>query len=187
MVQSILAAEVGYRDLAMEYFREALFVDLADLHANAPDGVHVASAGGVWTMLVSGFGGMRDHHGDLTFDPRLPADWPELRFPLLWHGTRLRVTVRRDELIVAAEQGDPVSFAVRGTDYTLAGGQEVVVPLVSQGPVRPGRPTLKMFADARREDGTLLSASVPTLTTSIPVTTETLSIVDGEPERPVDV
>ncbi len=187
VVQSILAAEVGYRDLAMEYFRDALFVDLADLHSNAADGVHVASTGGVWTMLVSGFGGMRDHHGELTFDPRLPVDWPELRFPLLWHGTRLRVTVRRDELIVAAEQGDPVSFAVRGTDYTLAGGQEVVVPLVSQGPVRPGRPTLKMFAHARREDGTLLSASVPTLTTSIPVTTDTLTIVDGEPERPVDV
>ena len=49
VVQAILAAEVGYQDLALEYFRQSIFVDLADLHHNAADGVHVASAGGVWT------------------------------------------------------------------------------------------------------------------------------------------
>jgi alpha,alpha-trehalose phosphorylase len=32
-----------------------------------------------------------------------------------------------------------------------------------------GRPSLKQFADVRREDGTLLSASVPTVTTTIPI------------------
>ena len=69
VVQSILAAEVGYQDLALEYFRESIFVDLGDLHHNAADGVHVASAGGVWTALVSGFGGMRDHFGDLSVRP----------------------------------------------------------------------------------------------------------------------
>ena len=32
VVQAILAAEVGYQDLALEYFRESIFVDLGDLH-----------------------------------------------------------------------------------------------------------------------------------------------------------
>ena len=63
VVQSIIAAEIGYRDLALEYFRHALFVDLDDLHNNASDGVHVASTGGVWSSLVYGFGGMRDAGG----------------------------------------------------------------------------------------------------------------------------
>src|SRR5690606_2413825 len=111
VVQSILAAEVGYQDLAREYFEQSIFVDLGDLHHNAADGVHVASAGGVWTALVSGFGGMRDHYGELTFDPRLPHDWPELSYPLRWHGTILDVTVRRDELRVRATGGEgPVEF-----------------------------------------------------------------------------
>ncbi|MGN6743984.1 MAG: glycoside hydrolase family 65 protein, partial [Amnibacterium sp.] len=35
VVQSILAAEIGYRDLALEYFEHALFVDLDDLHNTA--------------------------------------------------------------------------------------------------------------------------------------------------------
>ncbi|MGW8484646.1 glycoside hydrolase family 65 protein [Microbacterium sp. NPDC055903] len=169
VVQSILAAEVGYQDLAMDYFRQSIFVDLGDLHHNAADGVHVASAGGVWTALVSGFGGMRDHAGELSFDPRLPADWPSLSYPLQWQGTALQVTLTRDELRVSVRVGEPVSFTVRGAEHTAAEGQDAVVALADQGPIIPGRPTLQTFADARRDDGTLMSASVPVVTNAIPV------------------
>ena len=79
VVQSVIAAEVGYHDAALHYFHQALYVDLADVHGNTVDGLHVASTGGVWNALVSGFGGMRDHGGELSFDPRLPASWPGLR------------------------------------------------------------------------------------------------------------
>ena len=73
VVQSIIAAEVGYHDLALRYFLAALFVDLADRHGNTADGVHVASTGGVWSALVYGFGGFRDHGGrSVAIDPRLP-------------------------------------------------------------------------------------------------------------------
>jgi len=179
VVQAILAAEVGYQQLAVEYFQESLFVDLADLHHNASDGVHVASAGGVWTALVAGFGGMRDHFGDLTFDPRLPESWPSLEFRLQWHGTPLDITITRDALKVRAGEGEMVAFGVRGTTYTVDPGGETVVPLADQGPVIAGRPSLRQFADVRREDGTVLSASVPTTTTAIPVITDTTA---AEPE-----
>ncbi len=178
VVQAILAAEVGYQDLALEYFRQSIFVDIGDLHHNAADGVHVASAGGVWTALVSGFGGMRDHFGLLTFDPRLPADWPSLEYVLHWHGTRLTVTVTRDALTLRADAGsadgsEPIAFDVRGVAYFISPGEEVVVPLADQGPVITGRPSLRQFADSRREDGTLLSASVPSVTMAIPVIDQT--------------
>ena len=169
VVQSILAAEVGYQDLAKQYFEQSIYVDLGDLHNNAADGVHVASAGGVWTALVSGFGGMRDHAGELSFDPRLPADWPSLSFPMQWQGSSMQVTVLRDELRVEVRSGEPVEFAVRGVAHTAAVGADAVVHLADQGPLIPGRPTLRRFADARRDDGTLLSASVPVITTAIPI------------------
>ncbi|WEK12395.1 MAG: glycosyl hydrolase family 65 protein [Candidatus Microbacterium phytovorans] len=173
VVQSILAAEVGYQDLALEYFRESIFVDLGDLHHNAADGVHVASAGGVWTALVAGFGGMRDHFGDLSFDPRLPADWPSLSYTLHWHGTELKITVTADALTVVAGPGESVGFEVRGAWYSVEGGGTVVVPLEGQGPVLPGRPTLGDISEQLREDGSMISASVPisTATSSIPVIT----------------
>jgi alpha,alpha-trehalose phosphorylase len=187
VVQSILAAEVGYQELALDYFRPSLFVDLADLHHNASDGVHVASAGGVWTALVSGFGGMRDSFGDLSFDPRLPEEWTDLSYVMHWHGTRLTVTVARDELRIAADGEGSVDFTVRGAAFTVVGGSEIVVPLADQGPVIPGKPSLKQFAHVRREDGTLLLASVPTVTTSmpiitgsVPVATASLPVVEGQ-------
>lgn len=182
VVQSILAAEVGYQDLALEYFNESIFVDLGDLHHNAADGVHVASAGGVWTALVSGFGGMRDHFGDLSFDPRLPAAWPSLSYTLHWHGTELKITVTAEALTVVAGPGDSVSFEVRGVGHTVGGGETVVVPLSGQGPVRSGRPTLGDIGEQRREDGSMISASVPisTNTSTIPVITAGSPVVPAE-------
>ncbi len=55
VVQSIMAAEVGYHDLAAQYFQTALYVDLADLHGNTADGVHIAStvASGVRSSTAS--------------------------------------------------------------------------------------------------------------------------------------
>ena len=179
VVQSILAAEVGYQDLALEYFRQSIFVDLADLHNNAADGVHVASAGGVWTSLVSGFGGMRDHYGELSFDPRLPEAWPWLEYVLHWHGTRLDIRLTRDELSVRAGEGEPVGFSVRGVGYVVGPGEETVVPLDGQGPIIPGRPSLRELGDARREDGSLLSASVPAVTSAIPIVVGTADVEHG--------
>jgi alpha,alpha-trehalose phosphorylase len=166
VVQSILAAEVGYQDLAHEYFEHAIYVDLGDLHRNASDGVHVASAGGVWTALVCGFGGMRDHDGDLSFDPRLPTDWPELSYPLQWHGSQLQITLTADRLLVEVRSGDPVSFSVRGAMHTASFDAPAAVHLADQGPVLRGRP--EFGSQARREDGTILSPTVPT-TSAIPI------------------
>ncbi|WP_424446783.1 glycoside hydrolase family 65 protein [Microbacterium sp. CH-015] len=180
VVQAILAAEVGYQDLALQYFAQSIFVDLGDLHHNAADGVHVASAGGVWTALVAGFGGMRDHYGELSFDPRLPEAWPSLSYTLHWRGTELKVRITRDAMTVDAAGGDPVTFSVRGASVTVEPGGSVTVPLDGQGPRLSGRPTLSDIGESLREDGTLLSASVPTMTTSIPVITGSQPVVGGD-------
>ncbi|MFD1714847.1 glycoside hydrolase family 65 protein [Amnibacterium flavum] len=163
VVQSIIAAEIGYRDLALRYFEHALYVDLADLHANTSDGVHVASVGGVWSALAYGFGGMRDFSGQLSFDPRLPASWPELRFRIKWHRTDLVVTVTTEQFEVEAVAGDPVEFTVRDTPHTVSVGTPVVVRLEDQGPILHGTPSINSGLENRREDGTVITSSVPTL------------------------
>ncbi|GAA1316906.1 glycoside hydrolase family 65 protein [Leucobacter albus] len=159
VVQAIIAAEVGYSDLAVEHFTNAWSVDLRDLHGNAADGVHVASAGGVWSALVYGFGGLRDAGGALSFDPRLPAEWPELAFSLMVEGRCLRVTVRQESLSLALDaaasdagaapsrggsaapgEGAGVSVQVRGEAVSLTPGEAVTIALAGQGPRLTGRP-----------------------------------------------
>ena len=119
VVQSIIAAEVGYRELALRYFHNALFVDLADLHGNTTDGVHVASTGGVWNCLAYGFGGMRDYNGVVTFDPRLPESWEGLSFRVTLRGTRIRVDLTADQIAFTVLEGEQAEVSVRGHRVTV--------------------------------------------------------------------
>jgi alpha,alpha-trehalose phosphorylase len=160
IVQSIIAAEVGYHDLALRYFYNALFVDLADLHGNTSDGVHVASTGGVWNILAYGFGGMRDYNnGKITFDPRLPASWPGLTFQVTLRGTRVKVDLTSKEITFTVVEGDLAELSVRDEHFTVAAGRPLCVPLAHQGPCIEG-PLPSKTVD-RRPDGTRITASVP--------------------------
>ena len=161
VVQSIVAAEVGYQDLALEYFEKSVYVDLANLHANASDGVHVASAGGSWSALAFGFGGMRDHDGHVAFDPRLPASWDSLTFRVTVKGSRLRVHLTADAIELTCETGDGAHVSVRGEQVDVHPGEPTVVALADQGPQRSGRPSMRRLSGNRREDGTLIQATVP--------------------------
>ena len=163
VVQSIIAAEVGYHELALKYFVSGLFVDLADLHNNTADGVHVASTGGVWSALVYGFGGMRDHYGAITLDPRLPEGWEQLSFRITLADTRLRVDVRQHEVTITVEQGTIASLSVRGQRVVVEAGAPISVPLLHQGARDAGAPSDHTFEGNVRSDGTLITSSVPTI------------------------
>jgi alpha,alpha-trehalose phosphorylase len=162
VVQSIMAAEVGYHDVAWGYFLQALYVDLMNLHDNTVDGLHVASAGGVWGALVFGFAGMRDTGGQLSFDPRLPDVWSGIDFPLCWHGNRLRVAVSADALEITHEgDGTDVEVTVRGVKHRLVGGTTLRVELDCHGERIDGTLGDSPLIGGTRSDGTMITAGVP--------------------------
>ena len=161
VVQSIVAAEVGYHKLALRHFEDALFLDLADRHHNTADGVHVASAAGVWSVLANGFGGMRHHDGEIAFDPRLPAAWQSLTFRITVRGTRLRVTLRAEAIEFNVEVGTGLTVSVRGQQVVVVPGTPATVALDGQGPWIDGVPDPAALRDTIRPDGTVVTASVP--------------------------
>ena len=126
-VQSIIAAEIGNERQAREYFQYALLMDLGNVAGNASDGVHIASAAGVWSSLVFGFGGVRDFDGRLSFDPRLPRTWNELAFSLRFRGRQLRIKLSHDEERYLVETGDPLNVLIRGESHLLGPGTPVVI------------------------------------------------------------
>jgi alpha,alpha-trehalose phosphorylase len=107
-VQSIVASEIGHHDLAIRYFKQSAYLDLADTHGNTADGVHIANAGGVWAALVYGFAGMSDDGEQLSFDPHLPAQWTSIRFRLAYHGSSLEVAVDHSGCDVRWIAGPPI-------------------------------------------------------------------------------
>jgi alpha,alpha-trehalose phosphorylase len=128
-VHSIVAADIGDERRAMQHFRLALFMDLADVAGNTAHGVHVASTGGTWMALVYGFGGLRDFDGRICFDPLLPEAWSSLRFPLTIRGRQLQVEVGRDHLRLELRHGADMTVSVRGKAVELTAGHPTSVPL----------------------------------------------------------
>ncbi|MDR6687235.1 alpha,alpha-trehalose phosphorylase [Arthrobacter sp. 1088] len=132
-VQGIMAAEVGYGDVALKHFTEALFIDLDNSHGNTIDGVHIASTGGIWSSLVCGFAGMRDQGEVLRFDPRLPVEWDGLSFRLKVRGRLLSVELIQGSIALALVTGsgyseEPLPIRVRDHDVTVS-ADTITVPL----------------------------------------------------------
>jgi alpha,alpha-trehalose phosphorylase len=136
-VQAAAAAQIGYGDLAVDYFREALFVDLADLHGNTRDGVHVASCGGVWGTIAFGFAGMYETGTAMSFDPKLPDRYERMAFRAQHRGSRMHIELDGEGCTVTVVDGDPVPI------HTTAGwtgltpepaGREAVTGSLEEAP-----------------------------------------------------
>ena len=140
-VQAVIAAEVGHLELAYDYFGEAALLDLSDIAHNTRDGLHIASLAGAWIAAVAGFGGMRDHGGELSFAPRLPARLTRLSFGITFRGKRLRVEARDTEVSYQLLQGDSLDIRHFGQPVTVA-GEPLVLPVkkcltVGEPPTQP--------------------------------------------------
>ena len=85
-IHAALASYLNQPAEAYERFMQAALVDLEDTRRNAKEGVHAASAGGVWQALVFGFAGVRISDNHPHANPHLPSGWTRLKFKLQWRG-----------------------------------------------------------------------------------------------------
>jgi alpha,alpha-trehalose phosphorylase len=146
-IQSVTAAEVGHLELAHDYAYEAAQIDFHDVDHDSGDGLHIASLAGVWTALVAGFGGLREHEGQLSFAPQLPNRITRLSFTLRWRGHRLDVDIEPDRATYTLRDGTGSSLAFRhdGKDVTVTTGTPRTepigkrVPRLRRPPQPPGR------------------------------------------------
>jgi alpha,alpha-trehalose phosphorylase len=133
-IQSILAMELGYRDKATEYISYALWMDLADVHANVEQGCHIASMGGTWMAIVYGVAGMRERDGRITFRPRLGKRIEGVKFNLTIQGRPLTVEIE-------GRKGQ-ITYRLREGDNLLIGHLDELVEL------KAGEPVVKAFQPA---------------------------------------
>jgi len=143
-IQAIVAAETGHLDLAYAYWGEAALLDLDDLEHNTRDGLHLAALAGSWLVAVSGFGGLRDSDGSLSFRPRLPPGLRSMSFNLLWRGARLRVAIDAETAVYSSSSDATVELLHYGDPVHLDPGSaqsRTIPPVPERPPPRqpPGR------------------------------------------------
>jgi len=138
-IQAVVAAEVGHVGLAFDYFAEAALLDLADIHHNTRDGVHLASLAGAWIAAVCGFGGMRDHDGNLEFAPRLPEALDRIAFRVKWRGRLLAVEIRAGEATYEIGEGEALLLRHYGEEFEVAPGSPVTKEIPPAPSLTPPR------------------------------------------------
>jgi len=139
-IQAIAAADAGHYRSAEDYLADAAAVDMADTAGNLRDGVHVASAGGVWLAAVYGFAGYRWRARTPEFSPALARRGRRLCVPLLLRGSLLEVDIEEHQVTYRVRSGNPVTASHYGQEFTVAADSEVSFPgqyRAADGPV-PG-------------------------------------------------
>jgi len=139
--QAVVAAEVGHVELAYDYLGEAALMDLHDLEHNVADGVHIASLAGAWIAIVAGLGGMRDHGGELSFAPRLPAALTRLAFRITFQRRLLEVAADREQVTYRLLEGEPLRIVHDGEPLLVTTGAPVTRPALPVPDLpRPAQP-----------------------------------------------
>ena len=118
---SILASDIDEKDLAYKLFQEATKIDLGENMKTSDHGIHAASLGGLWQIVVNGFGGVRMVGGNLRINPKLPENWSRLSFSFMWKGNKLDIELTKEgiKIEVKDEMLEEIEILVYDTKYVL--------------------------------------------------------------------
>jgi len=118
-VHSILAAEIGYQDKAVEMYKRTSRLDLDNINNDTEDGLHITSMSGSWLSITQGFAGMRTVNG-LSFAPFLPKCWKGYAFKFIYRGRLVRMSVNEHACTLTLERGEAVEGTVHGFPFSLS-------------------------------------------------------------------
>ena len=118
---SILASDIDEKDLAYKLFQEATKIDLGENMKTSDHGIHAASLGGLWQIVVNGFGGVRMVGGNLRINPKLPENWSRLTFSFMWKGNKLDIELTKEgiKIEVKDEMLEEIEILVYDKKYVL--------------------------------------------------------------------
>ncbi|MDD3242228.1 MAG: glycoside hydrolase family 65 protein [Eubacteriales bacterium] len=129
-VHSILAAEIGLADKAVEMYQRTARLDLDNINNDTNDGCHITSMAGSWLSIAQGFAGMRTVEG-LSFAPMLPECWQSYSFKINYRSRRIEILVERETVTLRLLSGEPVALKLYGEDVLLE--KETVRPIGEVG------------------------------------------------------
>lgn len=111
-IHSILAAELGKEEKAVELYARTARLDLDNYNNDTDDGLHITSMSGSWLAIVQGFAGMRTFDGKLQFSPFCPNDWDGYSFPIGYQDRLIEVKVTKKELVITLLTGEPLELRI---------------------------------------------------------------------------
>lgn len=117
---AILSADLGKLDKSYDFFNQAINIDMGEYMKSSDAGIHAASLGGIWQMIVFGYGGVRMVNSKLRIEPHLPKEWSHLTYGFDYQGESVAVEIDKEHLkLTKLDNGHPLVFLHEGIEYTL--------------------------------------------------------------------
>lgn len=128
-IHSILAAELGKYDKAVDLYARTARLDLDNYNNDTEDGLHITSMSGGWLAIVQGFAGMRTNNGLLSFKPFCPDKWTKYSFFIKYRERLLDIQVDPSNVSVNLVEGEPLKIKLYDQSVMLT--SRVVVQMQS--------------------------------------------------------
>ena len=109
-IHSILAAELGMEEKAVELYARTARLDLDNYNNDTEDGLHITSMSGGWLSVVHGFAGMRTLDGRLSFKPFTPKNWQGYSFKVNYQGRLLEISVDHQKVSIRLLAGEALKL-----------------------------------------------------------------------------
>lgn len=122
-IHSVLAAELGKKDKAVELYERTARLDLDNYNNDTVDGLHITSMSGSWLAIVQGFAGMRYDHDQLKFKPFIPDNWDHYSFKINYRGRLIKVYVDHQETKISLLEGKDLEILVNNKKVMLKEGE----------------------------------------------------------------
>ncbi|BAY49796.1 glycoside hydrolase family 65, central catalytic [Scytonema sp. HK-05] len=120
-IHAILACDLNHPQEAYTHFMRSALVDLEDVRRNAAEGIHAASAGGVWQAVIFGFAGIRMTQFGPVACPNLPSGWTRLKFRLQWCNQWYEFDLQPEKIQTFADIAPTSDSAIAGVIFDLDG------------------------------------------------------------------
>ncbi|WP_280527048.1 glycoside hydrolase family 65 protein [Listeria grandensis] len=118
-VHTVLAAEIGREDKAVEMYNRTARLDLDNYNNDTDDGLHITSMAGSWIAIVQGFAGMRTYQERLSFAPFLPKTWTKYAFKINYRDRLIEVSVNAKTVRLELLDGAPLELELFGEAVQL--------------------------------------------------------------------
>jgi hypothetical glycosyl hydrolase len=125
-IHAIVAARCDKAELAYRFFQEACLIDLGPNPGSSDEGLHSASLGALWLVTVFGFANASFKEDVLSLEPKLPEQWSELAFPLVYRGRKIDVTLTREKITIIKHSGPDLSVRVLAEEFVLEDRLEIM-------------------------------------------------------------
>lgn len=119
-VFSIMAAKLGEKEKAYNYFDFSSKIDINNSQKNTKDGIHTANMGGTYMAIVYGFLGLRIKQDGFFFHPILPDEWNGIRLNLCLKGNKIEICVDKKICKFTLLEGTAMTIHAYEKEYCLS-------------------------------------------------------------------